>query len=93
MTGSENEALERSGRPRLRMPVLNRFERGGGEAIVEYLDSNLKVIRPGSFVRCAVTGEAIPLDQLRYWNVERQEAYASPEAVLKRIGVKPKARL
>ncbi len=74
------------------MPVLNRFERGGGEAVVEYLDSNLKVIRPGSFVRCAVTGEAIPLDQLRYWSVERQEAYASPVAVLKRLGVAPKAR-
>ena len=76
---------------RPRMPVLNRFERGGGEAVVEYLDSNLNVIRPGSFVRCAVTGEAIPLDQLRYWSVERQEAYASPEAVLKRLGVAPKA--
>lgn len=76
---------------RPRMPVLNRFERGGGEAVVEYLDSNLKVIRPGSFVRCAVTGEAIPLDQLRYWSVERQEPYASPEAVLKRLGVALKA--
>jgi hypothetical protein len=71
--------------------VLNRFERGG-EAVVEYLDSNLKVIRPGSFVRCAVTGEAIPLDQLRYWNVERQEAYSSPEAVLRRLGVRPKGK-
>ena len=68
---------------------MNKHERGG-EAVVEYLDSNLKVIRPGSFVRCAVTGEPIPLDQLRYWSVERQEAYASPEAVLKRLGVKPK---
>ena len=65
---------------RPRMPVLNRFERGGGEAVVEYLDSNLKVIRPGSFVRCAVTGEAIPLDQLRYWSVERQEAYIDAES-------------
>ena len=74
------------------MPVLNRFERGGGEAVVEYLDSNLKVIRPGSFVRCAVTGEAIPLDQLRYWSVERQEAYCSPEAVLKRLGAAPKGK-
>lgn len=70
------------------MPVLNRFDRaGGGEAVVEYLDSNLKVIRPGSFVRCAVTGEPIPLEQLRYWSVARQEAYASPEAVLERLGV------
>lgn len=70
------------------MPVLNRFDRsGGGEAVVEYLDSNLKVVRPGSFVRCAVTGEPIPLEQLRYWSVARQEAYASPEAVLERLGV------
>jgi hypothetical protein len=83
----------RSGNPRPRMPVLNRFERGGGEAVVEYLDSNLKVIRPGSFVRCAVTGEAIPLDQVRYWSVERQEAYSSPEAVLRRLGVTPKGKL
>lgn len=75
------------------MPVLNRLDRGGGgEAVVEYLDSNLKVIRPGSFVRCAVTGEPIPLEQLRYWSVARQEAYASPEAVLRRLGVSAPAR-
>ena len=74
------------------MPVLKRLEPGGGEAIVEYLDSNLKVLRPGSFVRCAVTGEPIPLEQLRYWSVERQEPYSSPEAVLKRLGVAPKLR-
>ena len=74
------------------MPVLKRLEPGGGEAIVEYLDSNLKVLRPGSFVRCAVTGEPIPLEQLRYWSVERQEPYSSPEAVLKRLGVAPKRR-
>ncbi|MBV9061565.1 MAG: DUF2093 domain-containing protein, partial [Alphaproteobacteria bacterium] len=28
----------------------------------------------------------IPLEELKYWNVERQEAYASPEAVLSRFG-------
>ena len=65
---------------------MNRFE-GGGEAMIEYLDSNIRVIRPGSYVRCAVTGQAIPLDQLKYWSVERQEPYSSPEAVLKRLGV------
>ena len=68
---------------------MNRFE-GGGEAMIEYLDSNIRVIRPGSFVRCAVTGEAIPLDELKYWSVERQEPYSSPEAVLKRLGIKPR---
>lgn len=70
---------------------MNRFERGG-EALVQYLDANLKVLRPGSFVRCAVTGQPIPLDELRYWSVERQEAYASPEIVLRRLGVRPAGR-
>lgn len=66
---------------------MNRFERGGsGEAIVEYLDSNLRIIQPGRYVRCAVTGAAILLEDLRYWSVERQEAYVSPEAVMKRLG-------
>jgi hypothetical protein len=35
-------------------------------------------------VRCAVTGVPIPLEELRYWSVDLQEAYASPEAVLQR---------
>jgi len=55
------------------------------EAMVQYLDGDLRVLRPGAFVRCAVTGVAIPLDELRYWSVDRQEAYASPEAALKRL--------
>ena len=67
---------------------MNKFERSGGEAIVQYLDSNLRVIKPGAFVRCAVTGQPIPLDELKYWSVERQEAYASPEAVMARIAGK-----
>ena len=69
---------------------MNKYE--GGEAIIEYRDSNIRVVRPGRFVRCAVTGEAIPLDQLKYWSVEHQEAYASPEAVLKRVGGKLRGR-
>ncbi|HEX2727008.1 MAG TPA: DUF2093 domain-containing protein [Beijerinckiaceae bacterium] len=68
---------------------MNRFE-GGGEAVIQYLDSNIRVVRPGSYVRCAVTGQPIPLDQLKYWSVERQEAYASPDAVLDRLGLKPR---
>jgi hypothetical protein len=36
-------------------------------------------------VRCAVTGVPIPLDELKYWSVELQEAYAGPEAVLRRF--------
>jgi hypothetical protein len=71
---------------------MNKFERGVGEALVEYLDSNLKVVRPGAYVRCAVTGQPIALDELRYWSVERQEAYSSPEAVLKALGHRLKDR-
>jgi len=65
--------------------MMNKLERSGGEAVVQYLDSSLRVIKPGAFVRCAVTGEAIPLDELKYWSVELQEAYVSPEAVMTRI--------
>ena len=67
------------------LAMMNKFERSGGEAVVQYLDSNLRVVRPGAFVRCAVTGAEIPLDELKYWSVERQEAYASPEAVMMRV--------
>jgi hypothetical protein len=55
-----------------------------GEAEVKYLDGDFRVIRQGAFVRCAVTGVEIPLEELRYWSVDLQEAYASPEAVLQR---------
>ena len=50
-----------------------------GEAQVRYLDGEFQVISPGEFVRCAVTGQQIDLTDLRYWNVELQEAYASAD--------------
>ena len=56
---------------------MNRFERSSafkGEAKVKYLDGEVQVLMPGDFVRCAVTGRNIPLDDLRYWSVELQEA-------------------
>lgn len=67
--------------------MLGRYDRGsnGGEAKVEYGDGNWRVLKPGAYVRCAVSGEAIPLDALRYWNVDRQEPYASPEAAMERL--------
>ena len=62
---------------------------GGGEAVIEYRDSNIRVVRPGHFVRCAMTGEQIPIDELKYWSVARQEAYVSPRAVLLSLGKDP----
>lgn len=65
--------------------VLNKFGPSGhGEAQVQYLDGDFRVISPGTWVRCAVTGVQIPLDELKYWSVDRQEAYAVPSAVLQR---------
>jgi hypothetical protein len=31
-----------------------------------------------------VTGVPIPIEELKYWSVDLQEAYASPDAVLRR---------
>ena len=64
---------------------MNRYEgSGSGEARVRYLDADFQVLSPGAFVRCAVTGKAIPLDELKYWSVARQEAYADVAASLQR---------
>lgn len=47
------------------------------EARLKYLQTDFQVLQEGHFVRCAVTGEAIPLDDLRYWDVDRQVPYRS----------------
>lgn len=70
---------------------MNRYERrpvAATEAELEYGDGEFRVIRPGSFVRCGVTGAPITLEDLRYWNVALQEAYASPQAKMVRMGIK-----
>ena len=66
---------------------MNRHDRmspNASEATLEYLDADLRVIKPGQFVRCAVTGKHILLDELRYWSVDRQEAYVDAQASLTR---------
>ncbi len=63
------------------------------EAQLRYLDADYVVLKPGSFVRCAVTGKQIPIDELTYWNVDRQEAYADANAALtafERHGLSPR---
>lgn len=63
---------------------MNRIDLSGpdGEARVRYLDGDYQVISPGSYVRCAITGVQIALEELRYWSVARQEAYADAAASL-----------
>ena len=66
---------------------MNRIEKLFGsrtEARVRYKHGDFQVVSPGDYVRCAVTGKQIPLSDLKYWNVDRQEAYAGAEESLKR---------
>ena len=55
----------------------------GREAKVRYLAGTFRLLSDGDHVRCAETGAVIPLDQLRYWSVERQEAYVDAAASLR----------
>lgn len=48
-------------------------------ARIHYMANQFRLLSPGDHVLCAVTGQAIPLDELRYWSVLRQEPYASAE--------------
>ena len=70
---------------------MNAFDRDlTGLAVLHYGDGEYAVMKPGRFVQCAVTGARIPLDALRYWSAERQEAYASPAIAAERMaGRKP----
>ena len=46
-------------------------------AKLKYLPNNFEVIQNGDHVICSVSGKKIPLEELNYWNVEKQEAYFS----------------
>ena len=54
-------------------------------AKIKYLPNNFEVIQDGDHVMCAISGKKISLQNLTYWNVEKQEAYFSyEEAAIKR---------
>lgn len=53
-------------------------------ATVHYGDGEFAVLKPGRYVVCAVSGKRIPVDALRYWSAELQEAYAGPHEALAR---------
>lgn len=66
---------------------MNAHDRGFAAndlAKLHYGDGDYAVLRPGRHVLCAVTGQKVPLEQLRYWSAELQEAYATPADALKR---------
>ena len=55
-----------------------------GPAKLAYGDGDYRVVQQGAYVVCAVTGKHIPLSELRYWSVDRQEPYVDAAASLKR---------
>ena len=66
---------------------MNAHDRalGGNDiAKLHYGDGDFAVLRAGRYVICAVTGQKVPMEQLRYWSAELQEAYAGPAEALKR---------
>ncbi|MBA3578296.1 MAG: DUF2093 domain-containing protein [Pseudomonadota bacterium] len=52
----------------------------GQPARVQYLDGTFRVLSNGDHVLCAVTGAKIPLQEIKYWSVERQQAYVDAQA-------------
>ena len=52
---------------------------GNRPARLHYMANGFRVLTQGDYVSCARTGANIPVDQLRYWSVRRQEAYASAQ--------------
>ena len=55
---------------------------GGREARIHYLAGSFRLLAHDDYVRCAITGARIPLDELRYWSVARQEACVEAAASL-----------
>ena len=46
-------------------------------AKLKYLPNNFNVLEAGDYVICAISGKKIMLENLTYWNVDKQEAYYS----------------
>ncbi|MGI9374895.1 MAG: DUF2093 domain-containing protein [Tsuneonella suprasediminis] len=58
---------------------------GDPTAQLIYGPNDFRVMRPGNHVLCAVSGVPIPLEELRYWSVSHQEAYASADIASRRL--------
>ena len=65
--------------------LMSSRDRSDGEARLQYGPNGFRVLRAGTHVFCAVSGQAIPLEELRYWSVHHQEAYASAEMATQRM--------
>ncbi|MFC3579828.1 DUF2093 domain-containing protein [Sphingomonas hylomeconis] len=48
-------------------------------ARLHYMANGFRVLSPGDHVVCAVSGERLALEDLRYWSVAAQQPYATAE--------------
>jgi len=67
---------------------MNLLNSANNEAKLLYLDAEYDIISPGGYVVCAVTKKPIPLPALKYWNVDKQEAYFDAAAAAIGYGLK-----
>ena len=49
-------------------------------ARLHYMANGFRVLAPGDHVVCAVSGDRIPLEDLRYWSVAAQQPYSTAES-------------
>lgn len=54
-------------------------------AMLFYQPNGFRVLSPGTHVICAVSAQVVPLEALRYWSADKQEAYASAELATRRL--------
>ena len=54
-------------------------------ARLEYQPNGFRVVTPGNHVICGVSGNAVPLEELRYWSVDDQQAFAGPVEATRRL--------
>ncbi|CAN5144573.1 hypothetical protein BH09PSE3_BH09PSE3_27870 [soil metagenome] len=58
---------------------------GGRVAKLHYMANGFRLLAQGDHVVCAISGVSIPLEELRYWSVAKQEPYATAEISTKAI--------
>ena len=61
---------------------MNKNPNQLAEIILEH--GQFKFKKLGDYVECSVTNNKIPIEDLKYWNVDLQEVYASPAIAMQR---------
>jgi hypothetical protein len=54
------------------------------EAKLKFKPGSFEILENGDYVVCAVSNKKINLKDLKYWNVDLQEAYFSPKEASKK---------